>query len=516
MLGKPSAKYAFLLFVAVLWLLPIEAPLFDWDEINFATCAREMLLRGNYTRVTVNFLPFYEKPPLFFWLQSLSMQLLGQNAYAARLPNALCGLLTLWLLSRWTTDRQRGQYWLLFYACSWLPHLYFQSGIIDPIFNLLIVAGMMSFVRARHLLYPALLLGAAVLTKGFVAGLIFGLVGVIVSRRRQHLIRVAGVIGGSTLVAGLWFGLDFWYDGGTFTQAFIRYQWALLTKAGAGHEGFPGYHVVVLLLGVFPASVWALPQLFRRAENEQERWLQALFWVVLLLFSLVQTKIMHYSSLCYFPLTYWAAKTWQSTPRSVPLRRLTLALGVLFALVVGLVPVAGLHLETVLDELAVTGGFVRELTGVEVAWSYAEGGLLALSGGGLAYAIFRYRSLWLMSVGYVLWLNIALWNYLPRIAEYTQGAGVDFYRTHQDGEAYFLPVGFKTYAHLFYGKVKPEDRPLYADKARWENHLLSGKSRRPVYFIVRADRLRRWEKRPKSEQIRLLYAKNGYVFFMLD
>ena len=32
-----------------------------------------------------------------------------------------------------------------------------------------------------------------------------------------------------------------------------------------------------------------------------------LFWVVLILFSFVQSKIIHYSSLCYFPFTFLGA-----------------------------------------------------------------------------------------------------------------------------------------------------------------------------------------------------------------
>ncbi|NBO49191.1 MAG: hypothetical protein EBU80_05610 [Chitinophagia bacterium] len=42
------------------------SPLFDWDEINFAESAREMLVSGDYLRVQINFQPFWEKPPLFF------------------------------------------------------------------------------------------------------------------------------------------------------------------------------------------------------------------------------------------------------------------------------------------------------------------------------------------------------------------------------------------------------------------------------------------------------------------
>ena len=69
--------------------------LFDWDEVNFAESAREMLLTGNYLTVQINFQPFWEKPPLFFWLQALSMYVFGVSEFAARLPNALVGVINL-------------------------------------------------------------------------------------------------------------------------------------------------------------------------------------------------------------------------------------------------------------------------------------------------------------------------------------------------------------------------------------------------------------------------------------
>ena len=90
--------------IVVLWAAVLFFPflgavhLFDWDEINFAESAREMLVSGNYQQVQINFVPFMEKPPLFFWLQALSMKLFGVNEYAARFPNALTGLVTLLLV----------------------------------------------------------------------------------------------------------------------------------------------------------------------------------------------------------------------------------------------------------------------------------------------------------------------------------------------------------------------------------------------------------------------------------
>lgn len=36
--------------------------LFDWDEVNFAECAREMLVSGDYLHPQIDFEPFWEKP----------------------------------------------------------------------------------------------------------------------------------------------------------------------------------------------------------------------------------------------------------------------------------------------------------------------------------------------------------------------------------------------------------------------------------------------------------------------
>ncbi len=109
-------------------------PLFDWDEINFAECAREMLASNNYSDVQLYFHPFWEKPPLFIWLQALSMNVFGVNDFAARFPNALCGVITLLVLYRSgkeLNDQKFGLTWAFVYASTLLPHLFFKSGIID-------------------------------------------------------------------------------------------------------------------------------------------------------------------------------------------------------------------------------------------------------------------------------------------------------------------------------------------------------------------------------------------------
>ena len=121
--------------------------LFDWDEINFAESAREMLVTGDWFNVRINFEPFWEKPPLFIWAQALSMKAFGVNEFAARLPNALMGIVTLLLLfniGRKTEDERFGLIWAMMYGISFLPFFYFKSGIIDPWFNVFIFLGIFS------------------------------------------------------------------------------------------------------------------------------------------------------------------------------------------------------------------------------------------------------------------------------------------------------------------------------------------------------------------------------------
>ncbi len=160
--------------------------LFDWDEINFAESAREMIVLGNYFDVQINFIKFTEKPPLFFWMQVLSMKVFGINEFAARFPNAVCGIITLVLLFRIGKkiyNQTFARIWVLTYLGTLLTFLYFKSGIIDPWFNLFIFLAIYHFYcitslskqTTFHAVLAGLFLGLAILTKGPVALLIIAL-----------------------------------------------------------------------------------------------------------------------------------------------------------------------------------------------------------------------------------------------------------------------------------------------------------------------------------------------------
>jgi 4-amino-4-deoxy-L-arabinose transferase-like glycosyltransferase len=66
------------------------------DEPRFAQVAREMMQSGDYLAPHVNGLPYYEKPPLLFWLIALASWPAGDvTELTARAPSVLAALTTL-------------------------------------------------------------------------------------------------------------------------------------------------------------------------------------------------------------------------------------------------------------------------------------------------------------------------------------------------------------------------------------------------------------------------------------
>jgi len=65
-------------------------PLMDVDETRYAVMSRDLIHSFDLNSLMLNYEPFLEKPPLYFWLVGGSIKLLGQfSAFAVRLPIAL-------------------------------------------------------------------------------------------------------------------------------------------------------------------------------------------------------------------------------------------------------------------------------------------------------------------------------------------------------------------------------------------------------------------------------------------
>ncbi|NVN98479.1 MAG: glycosyltransferase family 39 protein [Geobacteraceae bacterium] len=84
------------LYLQMLW----HFPLMDPDEGRYAEIPREMLEKMDFITPTLNYVKYFEKPPLLYWMNALSFSIFGQNEFAARMPCAISGLLTI-LFTYW-------------------------------------------------------------------------------------------------------------------------------------------------------------------------------------------------------------------------------------------------------------------------------------------------------------------------------------------------------------------------------------------------------------------------------
>lgn len=468
--------------------------LFDWDEINFAEAAREMLVTGDWSRVTIGFEPFWEKPPLFIWMQALFMKIFGVGEFAARLPNALAGIITLNLLYKWGRkwfDYRAGAFWALAYLGAITPFFYFKTGIIDPIFNLFILASVMRIARAkmdgdrsvRSYLAAGILIGLAVLTKGPVAVLILGLVmfSIWIADRfvfyfslKQFFALVAGCL----VMASLWFLPETITNGPGVIANFISYQLELLSKPVASHGQPWFYHIVVLAIGCFPLSVFAPARLFgQKRDSELDRWMLAMFWVVLILFSSVTTKIVHYSSLCWFPLAYFTMKYLRSPNRPgmvIPL--FYTIIGVSIGAVLVLLPWTAANLDRIPAE------YLQKIKDVQIqailsqnihwsGWEWIWGALFMLMVlfTSILMMTGKWKNIYFIPHSLIVAFSIGMvgLSVVPKVEDLTQGKVIRFYESLQGEDVYVETLHFKSYAHLFYPRVMPLDKhSLLAEKRR--------------------------------------------------
>jgi Dolichyl-phosphate-mannose-protein mannosyltransferase len=526
----------------IFFFLPFlgAAHLFDWDEINFAEAAREMLVTHNFLQVQINFQPFWEKPPLFFWLQAASMSLLGVSDFAARLVDALCGIITLlvvYRIGRRVFDRRFGLLWAGAFLGSFLPHLFFKSGIIDPVFNLFIFLGIYFVFRGEKtgsgsarpgmLAIAGAFLGLATLTKGPVGILVPVLCALVywaLGRFKTYLSikGVAVAVAAGAAVAFSWYGVETLAHGPWFVTEFIKYQVKLFSSGEAGHGRPFWFHFVVLLFGCFPASFMAIRSFVPGKGDAEDRkrfsrWMVVLFWVVLVLFSIVKTKTVLYSSLCYFPITFLAAYHMHAvmSGRLAWNRWLTVSLvafGVLVAGAIAAFPLVMMHTAWLIP--LVHDPFARDCLTYPGRWHYAE----MLIGGGygaalVASAVLLSRKRFAagfatLIVSTALCLQLAMITFVPRMEYYTDAGPISFYQSLRGKNVYARSL-FKTYADLFYFEKKPGGNPGDYD----EDWLLNGPIDKPAYFVCRIDKAPRYRKLP---QLRELKAEYGFVYFVRD
>ena len=240
-----------------------------------------------------------------------------------------------------------------------------------------------------------------------------------------------------------------------------------------------------------------------------------MFFVVLLVFSIVTTKIIHYSSLCYFPLTFLAARyiynvAYRKMKHKTQLGIAMLLLSGLFSLLLIFLPVIMKHVEDFVPYIK--DPFAVANLQADVSWTWIDGA------GGFLYFISLVAFVYLVSrrklvlayttllVGTMLGINMSFKAIVPKVELITQHAAIEFYKNLEHEDCYIEVLNYKSYAHYFYSK-----RPKPTSKDRKNKvELLEGPLDKTAYFSVKITDAQQYRLNPNLTE---LYERNGFVFF---
>ena len=315
----------------LIYILPLGfRPLVIPDESRYAEIPREMIATGDWTVPRLNGLRYFEKPVLGYWLNAMSIQSFGENAFAARFPSAMATGLTALIIflavAFFTREAGTG----LLAAIIFLTGLeVFCLGVVstlDSMVAFFLAGAVGAFYAAWHnrtcrvkfylfLLVSGLSCGLACLTKGFL-GLAVPLLTIfpflLWQRERKTAVTVTFSLIGLALLVMLPWGLaihvrepDFWNF--FFWNEHIR----RFLSDNAQHDQPFFYFFLVLPLGFFPWTVLVPAAVAgHRFKATTSPFLQfILCWLIFpfLFFSISSGKLSTYILPCFPPLSILTA-----------------------------------------------------------------------------------------------------------------------------------------------------------------------------------------------------------------
>jgi len=228
------------------------------DEPRYASVGRAMAQSGDLVTPRLNGRPWFEKPPLLYWMVALGHWLRLSDAWAARLPVALASVAFLIffgnVLAREFSPRIAAiATAILATTAGWVAYSF--AALTDLPMSAALGAAMLIALfepfrmdqKLNRSWIAGALLGLAILGKGFVPVVLFAPLMLIVRRRRL------AILGGMLLVAAPWHVLCWMRNGNVFWNDYFWKQHVgrFLTSELEHVQPF-WYYVPVLLAGLFP------------------------------------------------------------------------------------------------------------------------------------------------------------------------------------------------------------------------------------------------------------------------
>ena len=294
-----------------------KPPLMDPDEPVYGQVAKEMADGGGWLTPHLDGIPWFDKPPLFYWLTGISAKLLGLSEFSVRLPSAIMAVILLCLvyaLAIRDFSRRTAIFASIIMATCLQQIVLARACVTDMTFAVCLTAALYAYRRwldgrIGWAILCGAMTGLAMLAKGPVAPVLLGATIIIHLLWTRRLLRLRSIDALIALVAFAIVGLP-WY-----TAMYLNHRHAFvegflvannLTRfLSAEHPGTTGHwyffllNIPTLVIFFFPWS-FALPQAVLRGRRTNEGARLAFVWiaVVFVFFSISKTQLVTY----IFPL----------------------------------------------------------------------------------------------------------------------------------------------------------------------------------------------------------------------
>ena len=313
-------KYFWFLFgLSIVLLFPGlgKTPLWIYDEVRNAECAREMYERADWIVPTFNGGLRTLKPPLHYYFMFGGFEIFGVTEWGARFFSAVFGVLTIFItyffVKKYSSQRQAFITSLVLLASS---HFLFEfrMSVPDPYLIFLNTASIFTaylfFNEKKNywLWLCAITMGLGTLAKGPVAIALPGaaiFIWLTWEKRLKEIfswkILVAGII--MCAVALPWYLLVHKETNGEWTRGFfLQHNFGRFSEPMEGHGGPFIIVPMIILLGLLPASIFIGESFKKFRTRFKDPFLKLALSVVgifVVFYSISSTKLPNYAMPCY-------------------------------------------------------------------------------------------------------------------------------------------------------------------------------------------------------------------------
>lgn len=304
--------------LSVLILLPFlgAVPLIDPDEPVYGQTAREMLLAGDWLSPRIYGRYWYDKPPLFYWMEMISYSLFGISDGASRLPSALTAMAAVGLVYVQGKNifNQPVAFLSALILLTSIGFMYIaKAAVTDMTFMFTLTAAFLLFYREKYYAAYAFC-GLSLLAKG-PAGFLFpaAVMGIYIMTGRRHLIRTMNIVPGIVIACAVglpWYIAMYRIHGDIFLQTFIGFHniTRFLEPEHAGQNSL-FFYIPVFAGAMMPWTAALFPavrRLYQKRDPFKDAVWYCFIWMafVFVFFSFSATQLITYIAPAFPPAAY--------------------------------------------------------------------------------------------------------------------------------------------------------------------------------------------------------------------